>query len=424
MPSGCTLTLTATDRSSASSYRTKNATHTWAIAQVGNIVEKLGIDCEYRRVPGYEISQYPRGDAKHDKDLEQLKTEAELASQLGVHAAFQPDLEVGGWLADRPDQRGGAVFQNQAAFHPPKYLIGILEWLKKQDNFECYTNTRVTSVDDDKNKPAANSLSSPGSATTAPTAFALRIPKGTVEDCFVYDSAKEHKYVRLTRCDDENDYLVVGGCDHEVGHEAPDDGRFEELETWARERFPVKDGGADYRWSGQIQEPVDYMAYIGKNQGNECVYIVTGDSGNGLTHGVIAGRLIADEIDGVTNSWATLYSPKRVASVLSSAGSVLTHGLKINAQYKRHLQSDLQDIEDLLPGEGGVLNSKTSKPVAVYRDESGKVSRMSAQCPHLKGVVCWNAVEKSFDCPVHGSRFSNEGVCVMGPAKANLTAVE
>jgi Rieske Fe-S protein len=64
------------------------------------------------------------------------------------------------------------------------------------------------------------------------------------------------------------------------------------------------------------------------------------------------------------------------------------------------------------------------KPVAVYKDENGKVHKYSALCPHLKGVVCWNAVEKSFDCPVHGSRFSSEGVCVNGPAKANLSPAD
>jgi len=73
-----------------------------------------------------------------------------------------------------------------------------------------------------------------------------------------------------------------------------------------------------------------------------------------------------------------------------------------------------------VPGTGGVLNVGLSKPTAVFKDEDGKVTKMSAFCPHLKGVVCWNAVEKSFDCPVHGSRFSPQGVCLQGPAKANL----
>lgn len=100
------------------------------------------------------------------------------------------------------------------------------------------------------------------------------------------------------------------------------------------------------------------------------------------------------------------------------------HDLQINAQYKRFLQSDISDIEDLAPGEGGVLNSKVSKPVAVYKDDKGKVSTFSALCPHMKGVVCWNRAEQSWDCPVHGSRFAKDGVQVMGPAKAGLGPVD
>jgi glycine/D-amino acid oxidase-like deaminating enzyme len=89
------------------------------------------------------------------------------------------------------------------------------------------------------------------------------MPKGSVEDCLLYDTAEEHKYVRLIACDDKDDYLVAGGRDHAVGQEEPT-GRFEELETWTRERF-TQGGKVDYAWSGQITEPIDYMAFIGKN---------------------------------------------------------------------------------------------------------------------------------------------------------------
>lgn len=99
---------------------------------------------------------------------------------------------------------------------------------------------------------------------------------------------------------------------------------------------------------------------------------------------------------------------------------MVSHDLQINAQYKRFLQSDISDIEDLAPGTGGVLNPKTSKPIAVYKDGDGTVSKFSALCPHLKGVVCWNGAEQSWDCPVHGSRFAKDGVQIMGPAKAGL----
>jgi Rieske Fe-S protein len=163
------------------------------------------------------------------------------------------------------------------------------------------------------------------------------------------------------------------------------------------------------------------MAFIGLDPGTKHTYIVTGDSGNGLTHGVIAGRLLADEIESAPNDWAELYRPQRKASILKSAGTMLAHDLQINTQYKRLLQSDITDIEDLANGEGGVMNNtKSGGPTAIYKDDAGVAHKFSAMCPHMKGVVCWNTTEKSWDCPVHGSRFSKDGVCITGPAKANL----
>lgn len=223
--------------------------------------------------------------------------------------------------------------------------------------------------------------------------IAARVPKCSIEDCLFYDSAEIYKYVRLTECDENSDYLAVGEGDHKVGQEdtlAP----FRELEEWTLARFPQVES-IDYKWSGHVNEPVDFMAFIGLNQGMKHTYIVTGDSGNGLTHGVLAGKLIADNITGETNPWTSVYDPKRVVSIVKSLPSMISHDLPINTQYKRFLQSDITDIEDLSPGEGGVLNPLTSKPLAVYKDEGGKVNKFSALCPHLKGVVCWNTAEKS-----------------------------
>lgn len=423
--------------------------HTWALNRVGEIAKQLDIDCEYRHLPGYEISQYTAGDKRYHGEIEDLKNEVSAAEKLGLPVHFDNNLAVVGWDG-KPDQRGGAVFAKQATFHPTKYLCGVLEWLKKQPNFEGYADTRVFSVEEGSSllgKGGVTIKTEPGYTVTAGHAvqatcvplhklsviaqmsynrtycIAIRIPKGFVEDCLLYDQADAYKYVRLTACDENEDYLVVGGCDHKVGQEKTE-GRFAELETWVRERF-TKAGSVDYRWSGQIFEPVDYMAYIGKDQFSKYTYIVTGDSGDGLTHGVLAGRLIADEIDTVPNSWAKLYSPGRVESVAKSLPSMLSHDIEINTQYKRYLQSDISDIEDLAPGKGGVLNKGLPQnATAVYKDENGEVHEYSALCPHMKGVVCWNDTEKSWDCPVHGSRFSKDGLCTQGPAKSNLSPVK
>ncbi|GKT60184.1 FAD dependent oxidoreductase [Colletotrichum tofieldiae] len=427
--------------------------HTWALNYVGEIAKKLGIACEYRKLPGYMVSQFPRGDPKHPKDTQSIREEVDYAKELGIEAEFKESLTIKGWSSEpgSPDQRDGAIWHGQATFHPTKYVNGVLKFLLQQPNFKCHAQTRVVSVEEpgieilgmgnkhvEVKTQNGNTVtcSHAVQATNVPLqklsvvaemefyrtyCIAIRIPKGSVEDCLIYDTAEEYKYVKLTECDEADDFMIVGGMDHKVGQEQTT-GRFEELEAWARERFPQA-GAVDYKWSGQVFEPVDYMAFIGLNQGQKRTFIVTGDSGNGLTHGVIAGKLIADEIDDQPNTWAKLYSPKRLASILGSAPSMIAHDLQINSQYKRLLQTDITDIEDLGRGCGGVLNPKLSKPIAVYKDENGKVTKVSAICPHMKGVVCWNSVEKSWDCPVHGSRFSTEGVCVEGPSKGNLEPV-
>ncbi|KAH7396935.1 FAD dependent oxidoreductase-domain-containing protein [Phaeosphaeria sp. MPI-PUGE-AT-0046c] len=421
--------------------------HNWALNRVGEISKQLGIECEYRQLPGYDFSQYPKGTKEHADDVETLIEEGQKAKELGLQVEYKEGFKLKGWDGDI-DQSDAVIYGNQATFHPTKYLVGLLNFLKQQPNFSCYTYTRCMDVSekgveilgmghkdvyvktlDGNTIKCADAVE----ATCIPLqklsviaqeeyyrtyCIAARVPKGSIEDCMFYDSAEIYKYVRLTGCDDKDDFLVVGGGDHKVGQSdtlTP----FQELEEWTRARFPQATS-VDYKWSGQVNEPVDHMAFIGKNQGMKHVYIVTGDSGNGLTHGVIAGKVIADEITGEPNPWTSAYDPNRVASIVKSLPSMISHDVQINAQYKRFLESDIKDIEDLVPGEGGVLNTSTSKPLAVYKDEGGQIHKFSALCPHLKGVVCWNTAEKSWDCPVHGSRFSKDGVQLCGPSKAGL----
>jgi glycine/D-amino acid oxidase-like deaminating enzyme/nitrite reductase/ring-hydroxylating ferredoxin subunit len=417
--------------------------HTWAINKVEEVSKKLGIECEFRRLPAYRVSWLEHSDPRHEKDRWEIQQEAEAAQKLGLDATYRDGLTIRGWDGS-PDQRDGTIFGRQATFHPTKYFLGVLEWLRRQPNFLCFARTKMMSLEEyevvkvqtvDKHTITAKAVVE---ATCAPLqkmsinaemvynrtyCFAIRIPKGSVEDCLIYDTDERYKYVRLTGCDGKDNYMVVGGCDHKVGQEE-EHGRFDQLERWVRARF-TKAGPVDYRWSGHIFEPVDYVGFIGKNQGRKLTYVVAGDSGNGLTHGVLSSDLIADEIEGKDNPWAALYNPSRLSSISKALPTMLQHDLQIQGQYKRYMRPDIQDIEDLQVGTGGVIRDKqTSRMTAVYKDEGGRVHRYSAVCPHMRGIVTWNNTEKSWDCPVHGSRFSCDGVCVEAPAKSNLTPLD
>lgn len=421
--------------------------HAWALEHVGKVSKQLGIECEYRTLPAYQISKYTHGSKEHKDDTGEIAEEMEKAAKLGLKARYDEKLAIKGWDG-KIDQRGAGVFEKQATFHPTKYLVGLLKWLNEQSNFSCYTNTRAQGVEEKGiellgmgskvvkiTTEAGNTITCKDALETTNVplqklsvvaqmefmrtyCIAMRIPKNSYKDCLIYDSEEPYKYIRYTECDEKDDYIIVGGCDHKVGQEAAD-GRFEELESWTRDRF-TQVGATDYKWSGQVFNAVDYIAFIGANQGQSHIYVATGDTGNGLTHGTIAGKLIANEILGKDNPWAAVYNPSRKSSILQKLPSMIANDVQINTQYKRFLQSDITDIEDLAPGEGGILNPKLSKPIAVYKDDSGKVHQYSAVCPHMKACVVWNKLEKSWDCPVHASRFSKDGVCVMGPAKGNL----
>lgn len=103
----------------------------------------------------------------------------------------------------------------------------------------------------------------------------------------------------------------MGGEDHKTGDlEYKPEDKFDKLIAWTKDRFPIED--IIYRWSGQVMEPKGSVAFIGHNPNDaNNVYIATGDSGNGMTHGTIAGILLTDMIVAKENHWATLYDPSR-----------------------------------------------------------------------------------------------------------------
>ena len=241
-----------------------------------------------------------------------------------------------------------------------------------------------------------------------------RVPRGSVPAILLWDTPDPYHYVRIQQLDERSDVLIVGGEDHKTG-QADDAGeRFARLESWTRERFPQATA-FDFRWSGQVMEPIDGLALIGRNPlDHNNVYVVTGDSGNGMTHGTIAGMLITDLIMGRPNPWASLYDPAR--KTLGAIKDFASENLNVAAQYVDVVTpGEVSDVAEIRPGEGAIVRRGVKK-IAVYRDERGALIERSAFCTHLGCVVRWNSTEKTWDCPCHGSRFQIDGHVVNGPA--------
>jgi Rieske Fe-S protein len=234
-----------------------------------------------------------------------------------------------------------------------------------------------------------------------------------------WDTEDPYHYIRI-QPENGHDVMIIGGEDHKTGQGDPQQA-FAKLEQWTRERFPEL-GEISWRWSGQVMEPVDAIAFIGRNPLSENIYVATGDSGMGMTHGTIAGMLITDLIQGRRNPWADVYDPTR--KQISSVVEYVKENVNVAAQYADWVtKGDVNSTDKIAPGEGAILRSGARK-IAVYRDESGEASACSAVCTHLGCIVSWNPLEKSWDCPCHGSRFDVHGRVLNGPASKDLAPLD
>ncbi len=409
--------------------------HTAAIDAIANSVRDEKIDCRFERVDGYLF--VPPGDP-----LDELERELEAC-----HAAGLRDVA---WVNRAPiasfDTGRALVFPEQAQFHPLRYLEGLAVAITRHKG-RIFTGTHVTTIEPGKDGAPSRVETVNGPKVTAEHVvvatntpindmftlhtkqhayrsyvIAAPVPRGSLSAALLWDTAHPYHYARVSqRDDDSDDVLIVGGEDHKTGQEDDAEIRYGRLDQWARERFPMM-GEIETRWSGQVMEPVDAVAYIGLNPGDENIWVVTGDSGNGMTHGAIAGLLLRDLILGRENRWAKLYDPSRKS--LRAALDYAKENLNMAAQYSRWVTGgDVSDRADI-PRECGAVMRHGLKKVAVYRDAKGAYHECSAVCPHLGAIVTWNTDEKTWDCPAHGSRFDAKGKVINGPANVDLSPVE
>ncbi|MGV3639022.1 MAG: FAD-dependent oxidoreductase [Adhaeribacter sp.] len=413
--------------------------HTAAIRRIEEIAKKENIACDFERLDGYLFPHAPSAGEELDKELEAVR-------QLGFADVVKLQRLPLSTLSDGPCLR----FPNQAMFHPLKYLAGLSRAILAKEG-RIYTHSRVDSFE--KNEAIHRIKTESGHTVTANQVvvatntpvndwvtmhtkqapyrsyvLGFRVLAGDIPKGLYWDTADPYHYVRLVKdshpdspAGEDQDYnvVIVGGEDHKTGQEENEQQRLDALERWVREKLPMA-GDLIYRWSGQVLEPVDAMAFIGRNPGEEHVYIATGDSGHGMTHGTIAGILISDLILGRPNAWESLYDPSRVKLNVQSGGEFLKENLNVAAQYKDYITpGDVADAGQVAPGTGAVIRKGMAK-VAVYCDLEGKRHEMSAVCPHLGCIVHWNKVEQSWDCPCHGSRFDATGDLLNGPAIKGL----
>ena len=404
-----------------------------AISQIDAIVRENGIDCDFAWTPGY---LHTPADGWSGDEERSLREEAALAADFGFDATFVDSVPFVG--------APGICFEDQARFHPRKYLAALARGVVAQGGriyehsdahefLEGPLRVRangVTITCDDIVLATHNPLvgiANLASATLFQTKLALytsyvvagRVAHGTLPDALFWDTADPYHYARLERGRD-NDLVIFGGEDHKTGQAADTQDCYERLERTLKTLVPKIE--VTHRWSAQVIETPDGLPYMGKSAEHQ--YIATGFSGNGMTFGTLGAMIAADGIAGRMNPWSELFDVGRT----KIRGGVWEY-IKENKDYPYYLIRDRfagaegRTLRSVKRGQGKILELDGQK-VAAHRDESGKTTLRSAICTHMACVVGWNEAERTWDCPCHGSRFTPDGQVFAGPAESPLPQVK
>jgi glycine/D-amino acid oxidase-like deaminating enzyme/nitrite reductase/ring-hydroxylating ferredoxin subunit len=404
-----------------------------AIEQIESNIEVEEIACDFRAVPAYLHEPLEAG--AEEGEHKALREEADLASELGFDAAYVDSVPF--------VNRAGIKFEAQALFHPRKYLAGLLRVIPG-DGSHVFEHTAVDEITDEPLRVKAGphtiecdyvvvATHSPltgktniVSATLFQTKLALytsyalggKVPSGVLPEAAFWDTADPYHYLRVDR-HQGFDYVIFGGEDHKTGQAADTTTCFQALEATLRTLIP--DVEVTHRWSGQVIGTNDGLPFLGETSPRQ--FVATGFSGNGMTFGTFGAMMARDAALGRPNPWRELFDVNRT----KLRGGTWDY-LKENKDYLYYLIRDRfaafeGSLRTLPRGEGRLLDLNGER-VAAFRDQQGIVKFRSPVCTHMGCLVGWNAAERTWDCPCHGSRFKPNGDVLAGPAESPLPEVE
>jgi len=398
-----------------------------AIEQIRALVTAREIDCDFQDTPGYLFAATDK-----PEESDSLREDARLAKEFGF------DVDGGGTdpLFGRPAIR----FANQARFHPLRYLDVLAKAIPGAGS-HVFSKTSANGLDAARHElqtergviryetliaathvPIQGERGAVGAALfqtklAAYSTYAIAAGIDDAPDALFWDTRDPYHYWRLGRGDDESAVMILGGEDHKTGQQDNTEGCYARLEEQLRKKFPR--ARVTHRWSGQVIETPDGLPFIGEI--DERQFLATGFSGNGMTLGTFAAMLIRDRVIGAANPFAGLFDPHR--KQITSAWTYLRENKDFPLHFLKERLASPEKLEDVKRTTGAIVKIDGRKR-AVYCDEHGKRTILSPVCPHMGCLVVWNAAEKTWDCPCHGSRFMSSGGLMAGPAESGLEKID
>jgi glycine/D-amino acid oxidase-like deaminating enzyme/nitrite reductase/ring-hydroxylating ferredoxin subunit len=395
-----------------------------AVDLVESLVQQHNIQCGFSRQPWtlYSMDADPTAN-------DTIEHEYQAAMRFGLQARISNDLPV-----PYPVHKA-LIVSNQAQFHPLSYVRQLASAIRS-GRCEIYEMSPVTDVDESTgliktlqgrvhaqhivmatHTPLGISLLHTELGVYREYAVAAPLHEAQLSGGIFWSAGPEKHSTRLVDIGGTPHVLIIGGK-HKTGQKEDAQAEYRKLEAVLRRNFNI--GDVAYRWSAQQYRPADSLPYIGRMTSGSRLLHATGFAADGLTYGTVAAMMIADEINGVSNQYAELYTPRRF-NPIKAAPTFIKENLNIASYYvKDYLKApEAKEISEVARGEGRIVEVSGNK-LAVYRDEAYQLHVVSPVCTHMKCLVHFNQAERTWDCPCHGSRFSVEGTVLEGPALSGL----
>lgn len=401
-----------------------------AITNIKNIIDTENIECDFEFQNNYIYTT-------NNSNVKKIKDEIETLKKSDYEARFLDKLSL-----PIKNVKGAIEFHHQAQFNPIKYTNSLCDIITENSGL-IFENSKVEKLE---KSGSVYKVFCRGNIVTAKyVIIATRYPIINFPGFHfikMYSEASNIIAVETTSPlfkgmyinDDEPTFsfktailngkriLLVGGMDHKRGAKIDLINSYNILEQKAKELYP--DCKVLYKWNTHDSVSLDKIPYIGDFSSlYPNVYVATGFKKWGMTTSNVAANLITDKILGKENKYEDIYTPLRLRPIKNRKEffNILkesTHSLLFNK-----LDLPQAKPKDVKAGEGKIVNDNGVK-VGIYKDLDGKEYKIIPKCMHLGCELSWNNLDKTWDCPCHGSRYTFEGKLMYGPSKKDLKKIK
>lgn len=383
-----------------------------AIELVKNIVKCEKINCDFKENSSFLFTD-------DEKDINKIIKEKECLEKLGI------EIKESNFLPDKRMVKKAIYVNNTAVFHPLKYIMDLKKKINK--NIDIYENTIVTNITDEndyyicqannfkiKAKKIALAMHYPyflfpylfPLKTHLEKSYIAACPVGTDKLFNAITIAKPTLSLRYAQ-NDNKIYKLTLAKSHNIAFQNDDANNFEQVIKLCEKK-------PKYIWSNKDIITSDKLPLIGKIKDN--LYLATGYNTWGMTNGTIAGFILSDLLQGKHNEYEFLFNPLRGIS----KNTIISLPINLVSTAKSFIGSKVNKNKSWY-NEKIRFEMRNGKSIAIYTDNKNKEHIVYNICPHLKCSLIFNEIEKTWDCPCHGSRFDIDGHSIEGPSNFDIT---